>query len=61
MITLHIYRKSDGVFLYSDSSLEDWVLSDIDSDNDFTLTRPPDYKNVWRWIDNKWIADNTAN
>lgn len=27
----------------------------------YTLTPPPDYDHVWRWIDNKWIADNTAN
>lgn len=29
-------------------------------DKDFTLTQPPNTHEQWRWIDNKWVADNTA-
>lgn len=55
MIKLYVYKKSDGVFKYADFGTEDNVTGDITADHDFTLTPPPDYDHVWRWIDTEWI------
>lgn len=52
--------------LREDGSFKGYLTGDIDSvfltlsESQFTLTPPPDYDHVWRWIDDKWIADNTA-
>ena len=60
MLKVYIYRKLDSVFVKEDVGSEGHVMNDLASDMDFTLTSPPDYDHVWRWIDDKWIADNTA-
>lgn len=60
MMQLFIYRKSDGVFMYEDTGSTDGIIYDLGIDKDFTLTPPPNSHEQWRWIDNKWVADNTA-
>lgn len=60
MIKLYIINSSDGSFLYEDAGSIDSVISDLDDDKSFTLQPPPESNNKWRWVDNKWIADNTA-
>lgn len=57
MIKLYIYRVTDGCFICEDIGPEQYVTSDITDDRDFTLTPPPDYEHVWRWVEDKWIAD----
>ena len=60
MIKLYIYDKETGIYKYRDTGLEDYVLIDIPQGFDFTLTPPPNTHGKWYWIDNKWVADNTA-
>lgn len=60
MIKLYIYDKGTGLYKYSDTGLEDYVLLDMPPDADFTLTPPPNTYETWRWIDDKWVADITA-
>lgn len=55
MVNLFFYRKNTGIFSYSDKGKADHVLYDMLSDYDFTLTPPPDYNHVWRWVDDKWV------
>lgn len=55
MITIYIYRKSDGMFLYQDQGNPNNVIDDLGEDKDFTTTPLPDHEHVWYWIDNKWI------
>ena len=57
MITLYVYNKSNGLFLYSDTGLAEFVITDLSNseDLDFTLTPPPDYKKSWRWVDAEWV------
>lgn len=60
MIKLFVYQRSDGLLVYESLGTAKYVIYDILPEHDFTLTPPPDYDHVWRWIDDKWIADNTA-
>lgn len=57
MIKLYIYNKTSGLIVREDFGVINHVIRDINGDLDFTLTPPPDYDHVWRWIDDKWIAD----
>lgn len=57
MIKLYIYSKDGGRLLYEDTGQPEFVIHDLQDGTDFTLTPPPDYSHTWRWIDNKWIAD----
>lgn len=57
MITLYVYRISDGVFLYEDTGKEDFVIQDLGSDKDFTMQPIPDHLRQWRWIVDKWVVD----
>ena len=57
MITLYVYNKSNGLFLYSDTGLAEFVITDLSNNDkvDFTLTPPPDYKKSWRWVGVGWV------
>lgn len=55
LITLYIYQKSDGQYLYTDIGDPDSVIDDLTDDKDFTLTPPPDDEKQWRWVDSEWI------
>lgn len=56
MITIYVYSKETLLFLYTDTgSSIDNIIEDININNDFTLIPPPDYENVWRWIDTRWV------
>lgn len=61
MVKLYVYDKKTRLYKYSDAGLEDYVLVDIPEGFDFTLAPPPNTHEKWKWIDNKWVADNTAN
>lgn len=55
MVNLFFYRKGTGIFSYNDKGKAEHVLYDMLSDYDYTLTPPPDYEHVWRWVDTKWV------
>lgn len=56
MITkIFVYSKKDGLYLRSDMGLIDDLFTDLDDADDFTLMPPPDEKNHWCWVDNKWV------
>lgn len=61
MIKLHIYSKSTGKYKYTDTGPEDHVFIDMPEGTDFTLTPPPNTYEQWRWVDEKWTTDDTAN
>lgn len=42
-------------FEYKDTGRYEDVIKDIPADCNFTLTPPPDYDHVWRWIDTEWV------
>ena len=60
MIKVYIYSKSSKLLLFSDMGVTDDVMRGLKETEDFTLTPPPDFDHIWRWIDDKWITDNTA-
>jgi hypothetical protein len=61
MMILYIYRLVDGLFMYEDAGSTSGIINDLGEDKDFTLIPPPDSEHQWRWIDNKWTTDDTAN
>lgn len=52
---LYIYDKDSKLLVYQDSGSPENILNDIPNNYDFTLTPPPDYDHVWRWVDTKWV------
>lgn len=54
MVTLYIFKKINGEFLYQDMGNPENILKDLGDDKDFTLTPPPDDTKVWHWIDSRW-------
>lgn len=61
MVKLYIINKISGKYLYEDFGPAADVICDLGEDEDFTLVKPPDSRDIWFWIDNKWTADDTAN
>ena len=57
MIKLYIYNIDTGIYAYSDTGVEEYILYDIPDGFSFTLVPPPDYEHVWRWVEDKWVAD----
>lgn len=57
MVKLYIYNVETGLLSYVRTGVVDNVIVDIPDNYDFTLTPPPDYEHIWRWIENKWLAD----
>lgn len=57
---LYVYMKNTKVFDCELVGSIDSLIENISDDKNFTLTPPPDYDHVWRWIDDKWIADQPS-
>lgn len=55
MIKLYIYDKASGLIVREDFGLISHVIKDMPDNCDFTLTPPPDYDHVWRWVDTEWV------
>ena len=54
MITLFVYNKTAGQFLYQDVGSINSIMLDLTDDKDFTLTQPPNYDKPWYWYNNQW-------
>lgn len=51
----------DGRLIMSRMGDVDSVMLAIEIENTpYTLQPPPDLDLAWRWVNNKWIADETA-
>lgn len=60
MSSIEIYvLNADNYYDHTSVGSIDSVIESL-AGNDYTLTPPPDYERRWKWIDNKWVADNTA-
>lgn len=55
MIRVYVYNKASGLLIREDYGLASHVMHDIKDNMDFTLTPPPDYVHVWRWVDTAWV------
>ncbi len=55
MIKIYVYNTSSGKIAYEDTGMANDVVRDIPESHDFTLTPPPDYNHVWRWVDTEWV------
>lgn len=54
-VTLYFYTITSGKFSHI---MGGSIVSVMDYDDDFfgfTLTSPPDYEHVWRWVEDKWV------
>ena len=58
---MHVYSTSSGEYISSFSGDIDMLMLNIKEGQDFTLEPLPNNHEKWYWIDNKWVADNTAN
>lgn len=60
MITLYVYNLRTRCFEIEIVGDINTVLLNIKDGFDYTLEKPPDYHHKWRWVDNKWITDETS-
>lgn len=54
MIKVYLYHKNTLVFMREDVGRPQYVIQDMPEYLEFTLTPPPDYDHVWRWIEYRW-------
>lgn len=54
MIKVYVYSKNTGLLISELTGVCETVMLNISSNEDFTLTPPPDYDHVWRWVEDKW-------
>ena len=54
MIKVYLYHKDTLVFIREDVGHSQYVIQDMPEYLEFTLTPPPDYDHVWRWIEYRW-------
>ena len=53
MVTLYIFKKETGEYLYQDIGNPEYVIKDSGDDKDFTLTPPPSSKQNY-WYGGDW-------
>ena len=55
MIHVFIYSLDSRRLLRNELGHIESILYDISVNEDYTLTPPPDYDHVWRWVEDKWV------
>lgn len=55
MIKIYIYESLSKVFYQELTGNKKYIFADIQDGFDFTLTPPPDYDRVWRWVGDEWV------
>ena len=59
-IKIYIHDEK-GLYRYSRKGDVGTVMNSVEHTKEkYTLTPPPNTYEQWYWIDNKWVADNTA-
>lgn len=57
-ITIYVIDK-EKFFSHERRGDIDSIMLAVERNNEiFTLSRPPNQTDKWRWIDNKWIKSN---
>ena len=56
-IRIYVYKKESKIFSHVEGGEPTSIIEYMDVGDDFTLVQPPDYDHVWRWIEDKWVAD----
>lgn len=54
---VYVYNKKSLVFSHELTISAELLEHNLYDKYDFTLSPPPDHKSVWRWVDDKWVAD----
>ena len=61
MSKIYVYEEVSGKYFYSDAGSDyNNIIFDIPSGCNFTMKEPPNSDETWRWIDDKWIADQPS-
>lgn len=53
---IYVYDKSSLSFSHMLVISADLLENNLGADYDFTLTPPPDEKNHWCWVEDKWVV-----
>tara|TARA_R110000751_G_scaffold69578_1_gene141244 strand:- start:204 stop:383 length:180 start_codon:yes stop_codon:yes gene_type:complete len=57
---IHVYNTDSGEYISSLSGDIDMLMLNIKEGQDFTLESLPYSYGQWRWIDDKWVADQPS-
>ena len=55
MINAYIYSTKSGVFLEEKSGSIDIITKGLFPNTYFTTIAPPNYKQIWRWVNGNWV------
>jgi len=55
IIEVYSYNKTSLSFKAKISGTPEDITEHLDTNHSFTLTPPPDYNHVWRWVDTQWV------
>lgn len=59
-ITAYILAEDGGLICERTGDVQSVMLAIDIEKTAYTLQRPPDNESRWRWVNNEWIADDTA-
>lgn len=60
MITIYLYDKASGLFIKERSGNTDSVMLSYEHDGlEFTLIKPPDYRNNYKWNGSEWVKEES--
>lgn len=59
-ITVYIITDNGSLDCMRSGDVDSIMLAVDIEEKEYTLQSPPDFDGGWRWIGNKWIADDTA-
>ena len=55
MMKIYIYEKDSKRLVRRVSALSEYIHKNVNEWESFTLTPPPDFDHVWRWVDTEWL------
>ena len=59
-VTVYILTNSGHLDCTRSGDVDSVMLAIDIEEKEYTLQSPPDFDGGWRWVDNQWIADETA-
>lgn len=55
MMKIYIYEKDSKKLVRQVFALSEYIHANVNEGESFTLTPPPDFDRVWRWVEDKWV------
>ena len=54
-VTVYVFNSVTKIYSHKLKTQLDVLIDNMDTSYDYTLTPPPDYNHIWRWVGAKWV------